>query len=414
MNAPSPAASAAPDRIVYLDYNATTPVAPEVRDAMLPYLGDHFGNPSSTHRLGNDARLGVERARRKVARLLGCDPDELVLTGGGSESDNLAIKGALFAARLARGGPAAPAHVITAAAEHKAVLEAVHDLATYHGVATTILPVDATGRVDPADLRAAFRPETLLVSIMFGNNEVGTIQPVADLAAACRERGVLFHCDGVQAFGQVPVDVRALGVDLFSLSGHKLYAPKGVGALYVRRGVALAPLVSGGSQEAGRRAGTENAAGIVALGAAVDLAARGLEEEAARKVALRDRLWAGLRDAIPDIHLNGHPTERLPGTLHVGLPGVAGQQLVVTLSSRAGICCSAGSACTSDAGCGVVQTKISHVLAAMGIETERARGSLRLSLGRYSTEEDVAAVLAALPPLVAEARARLAAAASPR
>jgi cysteine desulfurase len=359
----------------YLDYNATTPVDPRVVEACLPYLARHFGNPSSGHAFGRAARDAVESARGSVADLLDCAPDEVVFTGGGSEADALAVRGVALA-RRDRGD-----HVITQATEHPAVLAACDSLARLHGFRVTRLPVDRHGLVDPADLRGALTPGTVLVSIMHANNETGTLQAVADLAAIAHAGGALFHTDAAQSVGKIPVSARELGVDLLAVAGHKLYAPKGVGALVVRAGVVLEPLVHGGGQERGLRAGTENVPYIVALGVAARLAAEAPPGEAARLRRLRDALHAGLDRRLPGrVHLNGHPRQRLPNTLNVSVDGVVASEVLAALR---GVAASAGSACHEGG------ELPSPVLTAMGLPAGRATSALRLSLGRWTGERDV-------------------------
>jgi cysteine desulfurase len=366
-------------RPIYLDYNATTPIAPEVAHAMQPFLlgGARFGfgNPSSAHPLGIEARAAVDEARGHVASLLGAIPEEICFTSGGSESNNLALKGAAWA-RRARGR-----HLVISAVEHPAV-EAVCGFLVREGWSLSTVPVDGRGLVDPADVDFAIQPDTVIVSVMHANNETGAIQPIAEIARVTREKGVLLHVDGAQAVGKIPARVEALGMDLYSLAGHKFYAPKGVGALYVRGGLALEPLVHGAGHEQGRRAGTENLLGIVGLGAACALAARDREVETVRQRRLRDLLQARLQEALPGTLLNGPDTARLPNTLNVSLPGVDGHALVESL--RHVVAISAGSAC--HAGCAT----ISPVLEAMGLPVERAMGAIRLSVGRFTREEDVA------------------------
>ncbi len=374
----------------YLDYAATTPVDPRVVDAMQPYFSQHFGNAGSVHQFGQAARAAVDEARAAVARLIGADPAEIVFTSGATEANTTAILGAVWAS------PHATPHVITAATEHHAVLEPSRWLAE-RGVAVTILPVDGQGLVDPDDVRRALRPHTVLISIMHGNNEIGTLGPVAEVAAIARDAGVLFHTDATQSAGIVPIDVRALGVDLLSLSAHKRYGPKGVGALYIRRGVTLAPLLRGGSQERGRRAGTENTPAIVGFGAAAALAQAAMAEEAARIAALRDRLAAGLA-ALPGARLNGHPTRRLPGIVNVSFADADSESLLLALDLE-GIAASSGSACTSG------RLEPSHVIAALGVPAAYAAGTVRFSLGRWSTEDDVDAVVEVLPRILASVRA---------
>ncbi|MBI4345375.1 MAG: cysteine desulfurase [Elusimicrobia bacterium] len=377
---------------VYLDHNATTPVRPEVLEAMLPWLGPRFGNPNSAYRLGQEARKAVEDARAQVARLLGAKPEEIVFTSCGSEADVLAIAGAAHRAHERSKG--AKKHLITSAIEHDAVREALRVLEK-RGFEATTVGVDAHGRVDPQDVRRALREDTILVSIMHANNEVGTIQPVGEIAAACREKGVLMHTDAVQSAGKVPIDVGALGVDLLALSGHKLNAPKGVGALYVRQGVRLTPVITG-HQEKNRRGGTENVASIVGLGRACELAAAELDRHAAELSALRKRLEDGCLK-IPGSRVNGHPTLRLPNTCHVAFDGIEGFQLVVALDLE-GVCVSAGPACSTGA------VDPSHVLAAMGCDSRWCVGALRISLGWGSTRADVDRLLALLPGAVEKLR----------
>ena len=362
---------------IYLDHAATTPLHPEVLDAMRPYLTEHFGNPSSIHATGRRARLGLDEAREAVARILGATPREIVFTGGGTESDNLAVKGAAWSAS-ARGR-----RIVTSRIEHKAVLHSCAVLERF-GFEVTYLGVDRYGRVDPADVEAALTDHTTLVSVMYANNEVGTIEPIAEIGAVCRARNVLFHVDAVQAAGYLPLDVDALQVDLLSLGAHKLYGPKGVGALFVRQGTPLLPQLSGGSQERQRRAGTENVAGIVGFARAVALAqgdAAARDAENARLAALRDRLVAGLT-AISGVTLTGHPTERLPNSASVVVEGVEGGDLVAALDLE-GVEVSTGSACTTGS------ADPSHVLLAMGLDPELAHGSLRLTAGRGTTADEV-------------------------
>ena len=378
--------------MIYLDHAATTPIDPEVLEAMLPFLTEHYGNPSSLHASGRRARQGLDEARETVARILGAKPREIVFTGGGSESDNLAIKGVAWAAS-ARGR-----HIITSAVEHKAVLNSCAILER-SGFEVSYLPVDRYGRVDPADLAAAISERTTLVSIMYANNEVGTIQPIADIGAICRERGVLFHTDAVQAGGFLPLDVDALSVDLLSLGAHKLYGPKGVGALFVRQGTALLPQMQGGSHERQRRAGTENVAGIVGFARALELAqADGAARDAenARLAALRNRLLAG-SSALSGVEVTGHPVERLPNSASLLIDGVEGGDLVAALDLD-GIAASTGSACTSGA------TDPSHVLLAMGFDAQRAHGSLRLTAGRSTTEVDVDRAIEVIKAVVGRMR----------
>jgi cysteine desulfurase len=358
---------------IYLDYNATTPIDPRVAEAMRPFLSGGFGNPSSTHAEGRKAKSALEEARRGVARCLGCSPSEVVFTSGGSESNNLAIRGLVEA----RGG----GHVITSAVEHPAVLEVVLALEIDRRITLTIVGVDRFGRVDPEAVVAALRDDTVLVTLMLANNEVGTLQQVREVAALCRERGVATHTDAAQAIGKVPASVTDIGVDLLSVAGHKLYAPKGVGALYVRDGVEILPQIRGAGHELGRRAGTENVLLAVGLGIACELAQDEVTEEQVRLADLRGRLAAGLRAGCGDLVEHGHPDDRLPNTLSVALPGSNANGLVESLAEELAV--SAGSACHSGA------TMISYVLQAMGVEPEFARSTIRLSVGRFTTEEEI-------------------------
>jgi cysteine desulfurase len=366
---------------IYLDYNATTPVDPAVCEAMLPYLGEKFGNPSSLHAYGRAAQEAVERARTQVAGLLGARPDEIVFTGGGSEASNQAIKGTVFA-RLGSffGRWARDFHIITSAVEHPATLEPCRFLERL-GCRVTTVPVDRHGLVDPEDVRKAIGRRTVLISIMHANNEVGTFEPIGDIARIAHERGVLIHTDAAQSVGKVPVDVNDLEVDLLSLAGHKVYAPKGVGALYVRRGVKPEPLIHGAGHESGRRAGTENVPCIVGLGEAFAVAARSLPEARNQLRRLRDRLWTRLQEGLGDkVVLNGHPDKRLPSTLNVNFAGQVGADL---LQSVPEIAASTGSACHEGTVC------LSPVLQAMGVPASLGRGAVRLSVGRFTTEEEI-------------------------
>lgn len=375
---------------IYLDYNATTPVLPQVRDALFPFLDTHFGNPSSDHPYGQVAAEAVQRARQQVADLLGCAADEIVFTSGGSEADNWALVGRVWATGNDR------AHIVTTVVEHPAVLNTCRFLER-RGVAVTYLPVDGTGQVDPDDVRRALRPETVVVSVMHANNEVGTLQPIAEIAAICRDAGVPLHTDAAQSVGKVPTRVDDLGVDLLTIAGHKLYAPKGIGALYIRRGTALEPLIHGAGHEQGRRAGTENVPWMVALGAAAALARATLEEEAARQQALRDRLQRLLEEQAGGVTLNGHPTARLPNTLNVRFADIDGNALLAAVPE---VAASTGSACHAG------ETEPSAVLLAMGIPPAEAVGAVRLSLGRLTTKDDVDRAAEALAAGVARLRAR--------
>lgn len=376
-------------RRIYLDHAATTPVSPAVLEAMLPCFTQVWGNASSVHAPGREAKRALEAARRQVAKALNAAvPQEIYFTAGGSESDNWAIKGAAFARKTG--------HIITTAIEHHAVLHTCQWLEK-QGFAVTYLPVDAFGRVTAAQVESAIRPDTFLVSVMTANNEVGTLQPIAEIGALCRSRGILFHTDAVQAVGAIPVDVQAMQVDMLSLSGHKLHGPKGVGALYIRKGIHVDSLVHGGAQERGFRAGTENLPGIVGLGKAVEMAQANLADSAVRMTALRDRLIHGLMACVPDTRLNGHPTDRLPNNVNLSFAGVEGEALLLRLD-LAGVSGSSGSACTS----GTLDP--SHVLMAMGLSEAAAHGSLRLTLGADTTDADIDAVLEILPPIVEDLR----------
>ena len=357
---------------IYLDFNASTPVAPEVAAAMRPLLEAHYGNPSSLHWAGQPAHAALEAARSQVAALLGCSPEEIVFTSGGSEANNLALKGAFFAAR-GRGN-----HIVTSRIEHPAILAACRYLERI-GAELTYLPVDGLGQVDPDDVRKAITDRTVLVTIMHANNEVGTIQPIQEIAQIARERGVLIHTDAAQSVGKIPTRVEDLGVDLLSMAGHKLYAPKGVGALYVRRGVALEPLIHGGGHECGRRAGTESAFLATGLGAACALARSADRNHESR--LLRDRLWSELRAAFGDrVVLNGHPTLRLPNTLNVSFIGRIGADILARLD---GVAASTGSACHAG------RVEHSPVLTAMGVPADLRMGAIRFSLGRTTTMAEV-------------------------
>jgi len=377
---------------IYLDHAATTPLREEVLEAMLPYLTEHFGNASSLHAEGRRARQGVDEARERIAAIIGAKPREIVFTSGGSEGDNLAIKGAAWAAS-ARGR-----HIVTSSVEHKAVLNTCAVLER-SGFEVTYLPVDRYGRVDPADVEAALTDRTVLVSIMYANNEVGTIQPIAEIGAVCRRAGVLFHTDAVQAGGFLSLDVDRLGVDLLTLSAHKVYGPKGVGALFVRQGTALLPQVQGGSQERQRRAGTENVAGIVGFGRALDLVQGDLaarDAENARLAALRDRLLTAVRD-LEAVVVTGHPFDRLPHNASWLIDGVEGGDLIAALD-LGGVAASTGSACISGS------SEPSHVLLAMGFDADRAHGALRLSAGRSTTDAEIDQAVGVLRASVARLR----------
>jgi len=383
-------------RPIYLDYASTTPAHPAVLQAMEPYLRQEFGNPSNLYRLGRRAADAVERARASVARALGCRDDEIVFTSGGSEADNLALKGVALALPEKR-------HLVTTTIEHSAVVGAADDLQEHFGIEVTWVPVDERGIVDPAAVAAAIRPDTCLVSVMLANNEIGTIQPVAEIARLARARGVLVHTDAVQAAGVLDLDVERLGVDALSLSAHKFYAPKGVGVLYVRRGTPLVPLIHGGSQERLRRAGTENVAGIVACGAALELVEQHRAATCARLVALRDRLIEGIEAAVPGALLNGDRRQRLPGNANFCLGGVQGESILLELELD-DVYASSGSACHAGS------QDPSHVLLAIGRSPELAHTAVRLTLGAPTTEAEVERVLELMPRAVNRLRERAAAA----
>ena len=377
------------DRI-YLDNAATTAVSPEVLEAMLPYFTQCFGNPSSIHSTGRDARRVVDAARRKVAAAIGAQPQEIYFTAGGSESDNWAIKGTAFAKR-SKGN-----HIITSAIEHHAVLHTCAWLEK-QGFEVTYLPVDEFGRVRVEDVEKAITDKTILITIMAANNEIGTIQPIAEIGKLAHDKGILFHTDAVQAIGAMPIDVNAMHIDMLSMSGHKFHGPKGIGALYIRKGVKIDQYLHGGAQERGQRAGTENLAGIVGMGKAIEIATQHLEENAARLTVLRDKLIDGILAEIPDVRLNGHRTQRLPNNVNVSVRYVEGEALLLRLD-LAGIAGSSGSACTSGS------LDPSHVLLAIGLPHEIAHGSLRLSLGTDTTEAEIDEVLDKLPGIVKNLR----------
>jgi cysteine desulfurase len=377
----------------YFDHNATTPVSPEVLETAVACLGQVYGNASSIHHFGQEAKQRLEQARRQIAALIGCQPQEIVFVSGGTEADNLALFGTV---RHVQHAGRASRHVITTAIEHPAVLNACAQLER-EGVAVTYVPVGADGVVAPDDIRCALRPDTVLVSVMHANNELGTVQPVAEIAAVAREAGVYMHVDGVQSSGKIPVDVEALGVDLYSMSGHKLYAPKGIGALYVRRGTRLGAILFGGHHERERRAGTENVPGAVALGCAAELAEAHLETESRRLGELRDRLESGVVERIPHTGVNGKRTARTPNTTNIYFDGLEGEALVIALDLR-GFAVSSGAACSSGA------VEPSHVLTAIGLTADRARASIRFSLGHSNTAEQVDALVEALAASVTHLR----------
>lgn len=375
-----------------MDNAATTPTHPEVVEAMKPYFTEIYGNPSSIHSFARDGRRAIDEARDRVAALLNAEkPSEIIFTSGGTEADNLAIKGVAFAHRE-KGK-----HIITTSIEHHAVLHTCEYLEKYHDFEITYLPVDKYGLVDPADVEEAIREDTILITVMMANNEIGTIQPVAEIGRIAREKGILFHTDAVQAVGSIPVDVQAMNIDLLSLSAHKFNGPKGVGALYKRRGVRLVPHMHGGAQERNLRSSTYNVPGIVGLGKAAELAAEHMEEKREHLERLRDKLIDGIMANIDAVILNGHPENRLPNNVNVCFRYIEGESLLLNLDLK-GIAASSGSACTSGS------LEPSHVLLATGLSHEVAHGSLRLTLGYQNTEEEVDYVLRELPPIVEKLR----------
>ena len=378
------------EQFVYADNAATTKLSPAVLEAMMPYLTEEYGNPSSLYRFGNHAKRAIEQARKEVADVLGAEPFEILFTGGGTEADNWVKE--IMRSLKARGKN----HFITSAVEHHALLHSAQRLQK-EGFEVTFIPVDREGRIDPEQVRAAIRPETGLVSIMFANNEIGTIYPIKEIGAICRQAGVLFHTDAVQAAGHLPINVKEMNIDLLSLSAHKFHGPKGVGAFYCRRGIPLPSLIDGGAQERGKRAGTENVAGIVGLGAALRLANEEMSEASARVSAMRDRLIDGILQTVPMCRLNGPRHNRLPGNCNISFLGIEGESLLLRLE-LAGIAASSGSACASSS------LDPSHVLLAIGLPHEVAHGSVRLSLSDYNTEEDVDYILEKLPEIVSTLR----------
>jgi cysteine desulfurase len=378
-------------RRVYLDHAATTPTHPEVVKAMLPYFTDAFGNPSSIYSCGQEAKGAIEEARTKVAELIGARSEEIIFTSGGTEADNSALKGIAYANEH-KGN-----HIITTSIEHHAVMEVCKFLGG-KGFMITYLPVDECGLVDPQDVEKAITDKTILISVMHANNEVGTVEPIREIGKVAREAGVYFHTDAVQTVGHIPVNVDELKVDLLSISAHKLYGPKGVGALYVRKGIKLVSLLHGGEQEKRRRAGTENVPAIVGFGKAVEIARQTMDKEAGRLSCLRDKLIKGLVERIDHIRLNGHPSRRLPNNVNASVDFVEGESMLLNLDLE-GICASTGSACSS------ASLEPSHVLLALGLPPEQAHCSLRFTLGRENTEEDIERVLEVLPPIVAKLRA---------
>jgi len=375
---------------IYLDHNATTPLRPEVLEAMLPFFRETFGNPSSVHHFGREAHQHLEAARAQVAAAIRAQPEEIVFTGGGTEADNLAIQGAVFANRK-KGN-----HIITSRIEHHAVLRTCQFLEK-QGFPVTYLPVTNEGRVDPEEAKRAIRKETVLITIMAANNETGVLQPIREIGALARGNGIIFHTDAIQALGKIPLSVEETPADLISLSAHKIYGPKGVGALFIRKGVRVQPLILGGHHEHGKRAGTENVAGIAGFGKACALAVAELGEESARLTLLRNRLCSDIGEKIESVHLNGHPAERLPNTLNLSFAFVEGEGIVLGMDMK-GVAVATGSACTS----GTLEP--SHVLSAMGVEPALAQGSIRFSLGRENTLEEIRYTVDALAAVVARLR----------
>lgn len=378
-------------RKVYLDNNATTRMREEVLEAMLPYYKDIYGNASSVHEFGRAARSAVDTARRKVADLLGASSaEEVVFTSGGTESDNFAIKGVAHALK-SKGN-----HIITSSIEHHAVLNTCKFLEK-EGLKITYLKVDKYGMVDPEDIRKAITDKTIFITIMAANNEIGAIEPFEEIGKIAKEKGVYFHTDAVQAIGKIPFDVNKANADLVSMSGHKIYGPKGIGVIYIRKGTKITPQLQGGHHEMGKRAGTENVAGIVGLGRAAELAKKELADESKRLTVLRDHLYKGLSSKIADVSLNGHPENRLPNTLNVGFKYLEGESIILNLDME-GVAVSTGSACTSGS------LEPSHVLTAMGVDPAETQGSIRFSLGRDNTKEDMDYVLEVLPPIIKRLR----------
>ncbi len=378
------------NEIIYFDNAATTPIRPEVYDAMRPYIESCYGNPSSVYKLARESKKAIDLARKQVADAINADSGEIFFTGCGSESDNWAIKGVALALKD-RGK-----HIITTCIEHHAILHTCEFLEE-NGYEVTYIPVDEYGMVSADDIKKAIRPDTILVSVMTANNEIGTIEPIKEIGAVCREKGVYFHTDAVQAVGHIKIDVKEMNIDLLSLSGHKIGAPKGIGALYIRKGVKIKNLIHGGQQEKGKRAGTENVIGIAALGKAIELAVSEMEDTTERLKCLRDKIINGVLKNIEYSRLNGHPEERLPGNVNISFEFIEGESMLLMLDAK-GICASSGSACTSGS------LDPSHVLIAIGLPHEKAHGSLRISLGYQNTEEEVDKLLEVLPPIVQRLR----------
>jgi cysteine desulfurase len=359
--------------MIYLDYNATTPIAKEVADAIMPFVLEDFGNPSSAHPMGIKAKEALEKARKQIAHLLGCETNEIIFTSGGTESNNMVLKSLAWTLR-SKG-----AHIVTTRIEHPAIINTALFLMET-GCDVTFLPVDSYGHVDPEEVKKAIRRDTILITVMHANNETGTIQPIADISSIAREHGIAFHTDAAQSVGKIEVRVDDLGVDFLTIAGHKLYAPKGVGALYIRDGIVIEPFMHGGGQEMGLRSGTENVMLNVGLGKACELISENIADEIPRIRALRDRLHEQIRSAVPDVVLNGHPEMRLPNTLFVSFPGIAGEEILAQIPE---LCTSTGAACHDRS------VTLSHVLAAMGVSKEVGMGAIRLTLGRPTTEEEV-------------------------
>lgn len=379
------------DKLIYMDNSATTPVKKEVLEEMLPYFTEKYGNPSSVYSLGSQSKVAVEEAREKIAKAIGANPREIFFTAGGSEADNWAIKGVAYANRK-KGN-----HIITSKIEHHGILHTCEYLEK-QGFKVTYLDVDEYGVVDLEQLKESITDETILISIMFANNEIGTIQPIEEIGRIAKEREVYFHTDAVQAVGHVKIDVDRSNIDMLSMAAHKFYGPKGIGALYIRQGVKIDPLISGGGQERNRRAGTENVPGIVGMGKAIELACKNMDKKNEKLISLRERLIKGIFDNIDYVRLNGHPTQRLPGNVNMCFEFIEGESLLLSLDME-GIACSSGSACTS----GTLDP--SHVLLAIGLPHEIAHGSLRLSLGEFNTEEEVDYVVEKLVEIVSRLRA---------
>ena len=376
--------------LIYFDNAATTPIRPEVYEEIKPYIEEHFGNPSSIYSIARDSKKAIDKARQQVADALNAQPAEIYFTGCGSESDNWVLKGVSSALKN-KGN-----HIITTCIEHHAILHTCEYLEK-NGFEVTYLPVDEYGKISLDDLKAAIRPETILVSVMFANNEIGTVEPIKEIGAICHEKGIYFHTDAVQAFGHIKIDVQDMNIDFLSISGHKIGAPKGIGALYIRKGCKIDNLIHGGQQERGRRAGTENVIGIVALGKAAEMAMAEIDEVTAKLTYLRDKLINSLLSKIDYARLNGHPVNRLPGNVNISFEFIEGESMLLLLDNY-GICASSGSACTSGS------LDPSHVLLAIGLPHEKAHGSLRISLGYQNTEEQVDKLIEVLPPIVQRLR----------